>query len=333
MSLYALDAVEDAIATTRAFLLPFDLRRWAKLALLVFFVGTGGSGANPVQFTNSTSGWSSPGPGGTPQLPTGLPQIGTLELAIIAAVGVFVLLVWLAFAYVGALFEFVFVESLREEEVHIREYWREFRALGRRLFAFRIVLGLLFLLVAGGIVAVAAAPYLLGAARLSFGLLALAALLLVGLAIFAGLIRGFTTEFVVPVMLLEDRGVLEAWRQFWPVLTEQWKQFAAYVVVRFVLAIAAGILLGLVVGLATLLLAIPFGVLGVAGYLLVSTQAVLGWAVVAFAFGLFVLSFLALSLLAAVPVGTYFRYYALLVLGDTEAQFDAIPDQRTAARG
>jgi hypothetical protein len=33
-----------------------------------------------------------------------------------------------------------------------------------------------------------------------------------------------------------------------------------------------------------------------------------------------------------VPVQTYLRYYALLVLGDVESSFDIVPDRRAAVR-
>jgi hypothetical protein len=33
-----------------------------------------------------------------------------------------------------------------------------------------------------------------------------------------------------------------------------------------------------------------------------------------------------------VPVHTYLRYYALLVLGDVEPDLDLVPDQRAAIR-
>jgi hypothetical protein len=40
----------------------------------------------------------------------------------------------------------------------------------------------------------------------------------------------------------------------------------------------------------------------------------------------------AVAALVQVPVVTYFRYYALLVLGDTDADLDLIPERRRAVR-
>lgn len=326
MSLYAFDAVEDALDSTRAFLFPFDLKQWLKLAFLLFFIGSS-SGSPPTQFTSNV-----PDMGGTPTPPGGLPSIGGAELAIIAAIGVGFLLVAVAFALVGSVFEFVFVNSLREERVAIREYWGEFWGQGLRLFGFRLVLGLGFLLVVGGLLAVAFAPFLFGNEQFSPGMLGVSVLGIVLVAFLVGLIQGFTTEFIVPVMLLNGGGVVAAWRAFWPTLRSEWKQYVAYVVLRFVLTIATGILVAIVLGILGLILAIPFGILGFVGYTLLSSQALVGWALIAFAVGLFVLAFVLLSLLTAVPVQTYFRYYALLVLGDTNADFDLIPDRRNSVR-
>jgi hypothetical protein len=47
---------------------------------------------------------------------------------------------------------------------------------------------------------------------------------------------------------------------------------------------------------------------------------------------LFVVSVVTLWLFVQVPVVTYLRYYALLVLGDVEAPLDLVSDRRTAVR-
>ena len=39
MTLYALDAIDDAATATRELLWPFDLGRWLRLVVVVFFLG------------------------------------------------------------------------------------------------------------------------------------------------------------------------------------------------------------------------------------------------------------------------------------------------------
>ena len=334
MTIYAFDDIDDAVDATRAFLWPFDLGTWVKLAFVVFFLG--GTGAvNPFQFANTTTGGpSDPGttPGAGPTLSEIVNSLTPTEWAIIAAVVGVIILIGLLFAFVGAVMEFVFVESISRERVSIREYWGERWRQGGRLFGFRLVVGLLTLVVGFGPVVAAIWPVLTGG---SFSIVFLLAAIgwAIVVAMGSGLLNGFTTQLVVPVMIAEDRTVLGAWRRFWPTLTGQWKQYLAYAFMRIVLSIAVGIVVGLVTGFAALVVAIPFVIVGVlGGYLVLAMGTVVGWVIVTIAVALFTLTMIVLSLLVAVPVQTYLRYYALLVLGDTEEAFDLVPERRRAIR-
>jgi hypothetical protein len=87
-----------------------------------------------------------------------------------------------------------------------------------------------------------------------------------------------------------------------------------------------------VVVLGAIVAAVPFGIVGLAGGALLSVSQIAGGILIAVAAVLFVLTIIVLGLLVAVPVTTYLRYYALLVLGDTNAEFDLIADRRRAIR-
>lgn len=265
-------------------------------------------------------------------LPESLPSLTGSEIAIVAAVLAVVLIIALGFMLASAIMEFVFVESLRREAVTIRRYWNGRWRQGVRLFGFRVVVALLTLLVVGGVLAIAFAPALLGTGQISFALLVLAAPVFIVLALVSALVNGFTTALVVPIMIVEDRPLLSAWRRFWPTLTAQWKEYAVFAFMRFVLQIAAGILVGILTLLAVVVVAIPLGIVAAVGVGLLSVMELLGVAVIAFAAGLFLLSVLVIALFAAVPVQTFLHYYALLVLGDTNDAFDLIPGQREAVR-
>lgn len=331
MTLYALQDIDDAIAATRSFLWPFDLGTWLKLAFVVFFLGGSGS-VNPTQFGNTTSNTTPSDPGQLPSFSELVNSLSPTEWAIIAGIVGTIILIGAAFAFVGAVMEFVFVESIRRERVAIREYWRGWWWQGGRLFGFRLVVGLLSLMVAGGAIAAAAWPLLTGNGSFSVVLLLLAIGVAFVVAIVSSLVNGFTTQFVVPVMIAENRNVLAAWRRFWPTLTGQWKQYLAYVFVRFVLSIAVGLVVGIVTFVGMLILAIPFVIVGVGGVALLSVSEIAGGALIAITIALFVLLLFVLALLLSVPVQTFLRYYALLVLGDTEAAFDLVDEQRQAIR-
>ena len=334
MTLYAIDAIGDAFDATREFLFPFDRGHWLRLALIVFFVGGTGSGFNFQ--ASSPNVPSSPSTPGSPSSAFGVsPDTLVAILLVIAAV---VVVFIFAFIFIGSVMEFVFVEALRSDDVSIRRNFRRYWRRGFRLFGFRLLFGLLTL-------AVIAIPFVVVFVSLfngsdpNVGAILGAVFLLIAVvflvAVIAGVIYGFTTMFVVPIMLVENCGVLSAWRRFWPTLRGQWKQYALYVLVELGLSIVAGIGVLLFDLLILVILAIPFGLLaglvlfvgGGFGNLSMIGVVVLG--ILAVVFGLSV--FVAL-LLVQVPVQTYFRYYALFVLGDTDDAFDLIPDRRAAVR-
>jgi hypothetical protein len=333
MTLYALDAIDDALDATRTFLWPFDRGRWARLALLMLFVG-GVGGFNPVQVPGGSTGGgvdAPPASDGAGGLET-VPSIGGPEIAIIAAIFGAVLLFGLGFLFVGSVMEFVFVDSLRKEAVTIRRYWSEHWRRGLRLFGFRLVLGIVSFVLVGGVLVAAFAPLVFGNGGLSFGLLLAAIPVFVVVTIASGLVNGFTTMFVVPVMLGETTGVLSAWRRFWPTVTGQWKQYVAYAVMGFVLQLVGSILAGIATVVGAVVIAIPFGLVALAGAALLTVVEAAGWAVIIVAALLFGLALVALVLVVSVPVQTFLRYYALLVLGDTNEAFDLIPERRRAIR-
>jgi len=329
--IYALEDIEDAFELTREFLTPVDRGQWLRLALVALFVGGAGSAANPFQWLFSGNGGGGAGVPGT----DGFDVTSDLLLLFVVVVAAFVAIA-VAFAFVGAIMEFVFVESLREREVHVREYANAYWRRGLRLFGFRVALGLLAL----AAIAVLAAPFVLAAvdaAAIGSGpfLLSLLGLfvgaLVVGIVI--GLLNGFTTAFVVPVMLVEDCGVLSGWRRLWPSMRRDPIQYVAYAFAGVLLGIGASTFVAFAAGMLVLLLLVPFAVLfGVGFAVLAAAPEVLGLAVLAVVGLLFALAVVAAFALAQVPVVTFLRYYALLVLGDVAPDLDPVPDQRASVR-
>ena len=338
MSLAALNDIDDAIEATKRFLTPVDRVRWFRLAVVMFFVGGAGfSFPSPPTggFSTDTGGPpGEPGPGGpTPDI---TPQITPELLILIAGVLLVGLVLFLAFSILGATMEFVFVGSLREEEVRLRRnvkrHWRK----GVRLFVFRfgtwlLTAGVVLAGLLGIGVAIAGWPPTEWTTGTMFAVFLLAALVFVVLAIVVGTFLGFTTLFVVPVMLREDRGVIGAWRRFWPTLVGGWKEFLAFLVINFLLAIAVSIAVGFLSLLLAVALAVPFLIVGVPLGLVLGISGA-GGLVVLVLVVLYVILILIGVLLIQVPFQTFLRYYALLVLGDVNPEFDVVPDARAAVR-
>lgn len=131
-------------------------------------------------------------------------------------------------------------------------------------------------------------------------------------------------------MIQNDSGVLAAWRRLWRSIRAEWKQYLAYAVVGFLLTIAAGFLALIALGIAALVLLIPFAIVAGVTHVAVSFSSTVGFAVLIALAVVFGAMMIALWALVQVPIVAYLRYYALLVLGDIEASFDIIPEQRTA---
>jgi hypothetical protein len=321
MSWDAVDALDDARGATESLLLPLSWRTWLRLVVVTFFVGGVGGGGGAGQAAQGAV--SSPSPPGTaltgvdlPPLPTAsLGDVGRVLLAVVAVAVV----LGAAYAVVGAVMEFVLVESLRRRRVDIRRPFRQFLFPGLRLFVFRT-------LVVAGLVVAAAVPLLvfLGVLpRSGSGALVLPLLVVVAGLVWAvgGVVLRLTTDFVVPTMVGEGRTVLSAWRRFLAICRTAWREVALYLVVRLALGAAAAVVVGLAVGLGALVVSIPFVFVGGVVAVTVGLQGV-GLVVLAAVGSVFVLLVGLLSVVVQVPVVTYFRYYGLFLLARLDARLD-----------
>lgn len=330
MTIYALDDIDDGIAATKELLWPINRWLWAKFAVVVFFIG-GGSGTNPFQFIGNSPSTSPTGPN-DPSIPGSFPTLGTPEIAIILGIIGIIALIVLVLMLIGSVMEFIFVRALSDETLAIRQFWGEYWSAGVRLFGFRLVIGILTFGIIGVLAVIALAPALLGVSALGLAFIPLAILVAIPVILVSSVIHSFTTAFIVPIMMLENRGVIDGWRRFWSTIRDQWKQYLAFLILGFVLNIAGGILAGLGTLLVAIVLAIPLGILGLIGIVLLDFAGIAGGILIGIAVIAFIILVLAAALLIAVPIQVYLRYYALLVLGDTNEEFDIIQDIRTQIR-
>lgn len=315
----AVDDLRDSIEATRNFLTPVRAGVWLRLAIVALFVGGFGTG-----FPSIPSGDVGPAEEQAPDVGTeALPE--DVLVAVAVALG-FLFLVWLIFAFISAIMEFVFIESLRSMDVRVRRYSNENVGRGIRLFGFRVFLVLTALLIGGTPVAAT----LLGLDGLEGAAgTVIAALFAIAVYVVYAIVNRFTSEFVAPVMLLEGRGVLSAWRRFWSTLGSNWAEYAVYLILVWIIQAAVGLAVGILMLTGGIVVAIPFVLLAAAFVLLLGDIGAVLAAIVVLAG---VVAFALFALLVQVPVVSYFKYYALLLLGDTNAELDLIPDQRAAIR-
>lgn len=342
MSLHALDDIGDAIDATKSLLWPFDSRTWLRLAAVVFFLGGAGGGINiPQNLGNfdQEPGFGGGGGGGatSPSAPPSelfesLPEAGTILLAVIAVIALLVL----AHGLLSNFMEFVFIQSLIDRDVHVREYFSANVGNGLRLLGFRLAVNLFTVLVA--LVVISLFFLVLGGGSTSdIGAgAAFAALPLILIAIFLGaivigLITGLTNNFVVPLMLQGDHGVIQGWRRLGGSIRANPKQYIVYVVVSVLLGIGVGIVTTILGLLIYGILAIPFVVAGFA-ILSLPGHGTAGFVVVGILAAIYLLLVLAVSLFIQVPLLSFLRYYAMLVLGDIDESMDPIPAVRSDIR-
>ncbi|MFC7027209.1 hypothetical protein ACFQJ5_05735 [Halomicroarcula sp. GCM10025324] len=366
MALHAVGNIDDAIDATKAFVLPFELRRWLKLAFVVFFLG-GGGGTGGIQnignLGNIGDGGGPGGPGGgatggfsltapvetlpalsdvlfqvpgpdVPADPSG--ALGGLGVAVVAIAVIVILAIALVFAVVGAVMEFVFTKSLITQEVHVRRSFRKHLGDGLWLLGFRIVLGILGLLVFGSILLglfalVVGADLANLGTSVMLGSIGLVVVVIAAAALVLGTISGFTNVFVVPLMVQGDEGILAGWGRLWSSITAEPKQYLAYLFLSVVLGIGVGIVGAVLGAIAFVVLAIPFGIVGALFWFALGEGLASGVLVGIVAL-LFVLALLVVANLIKAPLQSFLRYYAMLVLGDIDADLDPIPEVRASIR-
>jgi hypothetical protein len=363
MPLHALDDIGDAIDATKSLLVPVQFWQWLKLALVVFFIGGGGAGINSIQNVNGS------GPSGQPSGPDqGFQLVGYLDgllapldavvlqttgtdlppeaqrllagagLALLAGV-VILLLLFLLYAFLSNFMEFVFVESLIEREVHVRRYFGGNLGNGLRLFGFRLSLDVVSLLAVAVLVYVVLVPVLgveLANPGTIDGGVIVRALALLSIPFFLGivllgLITGFTNVFVVPLMLQGDHGIVRGWRRLLASMTDAPKQYLAYLLFSVVLTIGVALFSVILIGIVGVMLLIPFGIVA-ALFWVVLGEGVTAFVLTGLVLAVWALLVFGVSLFVQVPLQSFLRYYAMLVLGDIDTAMDPIPEVRADIR-
>ncbi|MFC4437074.1 MULTISPECIES: DUF7544 domain-containing protein [Natrialbaceae] len=315
----AVDDLRDSIDATRNFLTPVRAGVWLRLAIVALFVGGFGTGAPSIP-----SGDVGPAEERAPDVSPG--EIPEEALAAVAVALGLLFLLWLLFAFISAVMEFVFIESLRSTEVRVRRYANENVGRGIRLFGFRV-----FVVLAGiAIVGTPVAALLLGLGGLeaTSGTFIAVALFAIPVYLVYAIVNRFTSEFVAPIMLLENRGVLGAWSRFWSTFRSNSTEYVVYLLLVWIVQAAVGLAVSILVLIGGIVVAIPFALLAFAFFLLGDIGAI--FAAIVAVVG--IVTFVLFALLVQVPIVSYFKYYALLLLGDTDAELDLIPDQRAAIR-
>lgn len=326
MGYQAIEVLDDAYAATRSLLVPVSARRWLVLGVVVAFVGWSSGLVGSINLS----------PGSLIDLPWGInvgvdldaPRFPSVSNTLVVLAGLVVaLIVGPAVALLSSIFQFVFVRQLTERRIRLRGYVGPSVGPGVRLLVLWVALVLVLAAIAVAFVVLTV---------LTLGLFALVLVPLIPVFFVAAIglwvfVR-FTIDFVVPMMLVDERGVVDAWGRLYEAIRADTAEFGVYALVRAGLDIAAGVIVGVAGAIVAIALGIPAFILGVlvvgaVGVASPAIAAVLGAAlavVVGFA------ALVVVVVLVGVPVQTYLRYHALFVLAELEPRYDLLEAVRDA---
>lgn len=322
MPISAIDTIALAFQhTKRQLIQPFRFWQWTRLAVVGLLAGEAGSSG-----CNVPSNFNIPQQTGSTRhfLETGLGSIDPAVYAVLVVVIILAALVLgIILMYISSVMRFILFDSVLNRACHIREGWTRRQGPGWKYFLWQIGYAL---------VTMAALVILLGIpAGIAFGLgwfdrprehvlgFVLGGIVLFLLALVFGVsaavVQVLTKDFVVPQMALEGIGAVEAWRRLWPVIQLEKGGYAAYIGMKILLAIGAGIIVGIVSLILALIVAIPAVGLGIVA-VLTGKSAGFTWnaytITMAIVVGCILLAaFLYFMALVSVPVIVFFPAYSI----------------------
>ncbi len=275
--LSAVDCIAPAFAQTKQQLFaPFRLQRWARLALVCLLTGefTGGGGGYSGRF-NFPAGHTR---GGRHLL--ALPHVDWAKLLpwlpIIVAGALLLFLLIFLWIYVASVYRFVLFDSVLYNRCELKGSWRRWEPSGRSFFYWCLalfcgsVVGIAILIGVPLIIAWRAGLYHHSREHLPLLILCGVAIvfLVIAFSVLVAIAALFAKDFCIPIMAMENVGVLAAWRRLLPMLAEEKTPFVGYVLMKIVLAIGCAVIFGIITLVVFIVLFIPFGTVGVIAFFL-----------------------------------------------------------------
>ena len=276
MAASPVDAISKAVERSKQLLFPAKAEKWFALGLTAFLAqcGEGREGGSFNVPSGLPSGPS--GPSGGPSMAAEIQKLvdeairalqADLSLYVaLAASGLLLLLaIGLLINWFSSRAKLMFVESVVWDRVDVSTQWARAADLGMSLFKFRLALGLI-----GGVLGTSAIVAAIVAGLPDFraaDLLGTRALIAYGIFfgswLFIGLPFAIASwlleDFVVPLMVVRNLRVVEAWRAFRAeVLPGNLGGIVVFYLLRFVLRFAALIAISVIGCVTCCLVYIPY---------------------------------------------------------------------------
>ncbi len=271
MRVSAVDVISPAFQHARKQLFqPFRFGQWVRLALLGLATGELSSGGGCHSNFNFPAG-SHRGTSSSEFLPSmpNLPGLGHLnlhQLVALVAVGVLVgFALMVAFLYLNSVCRFILFDSVLNRNCVFRGSWTRWRQPGSRFFVWQLLVQIVLLMGAVMLIGIPLGiaygagwlkqpkehllPLVLGGVFLFFAAMAF--------FLFALLVQVLAKDFLVPMMALEGLDWDEAWPRLLALLNAEKGGYAGYIGMKILLAIAVGIVLGMISVMVILLFLVP----------------------------------------------------------------------------
>lgn len=242
---------------------PFDLRRWFVIGFCAWLAYLGSGGGGPGGGPRYGARYNvprKPPEQQEAQIEEGIDTakefvLDNLHWIIPVALIVVVLIIGigLVITWLNSRGKFMFLHCVAGNKAEIKIPWHKFKKHGNSLFLFRVVLGiigliviglpalgialLIFMTAAGNIPKVVSVPGLI-----IFGLIMFVIIFTLWIVLF--LVKKFTLDFVVPVMFLRTASCVDGWREFLTILSANKLRFALYLLFQIVIAIVIGAIIG-----------------------------------------------------------------------------------------
>ena len=253
--------------------------------------------------------------------------VGLIVVAIFALI-----ILSVVFLYINSVFRFILFDSVLRRECSIGGGWSKWRRAGGRFFlwqiVFQIAVWLFLALLVGVPLALAFAAGWMTDLRQHIARLVIGGILLVGLfvvfALAAAVVQVLAKDFLVPLIALENLDFADGWHRLLGMIGREKGRYAVYLLLKLVLAIAAGILFSILAIVPILFVVVPAVIAVVAG-----SAAGMGWNVTTISLAIIfgsLLFFLLIYLVAlvCVPATVFFPAYAMYFLAARYPILDAL---------
>ncbi|PWR73790.1 DUF7544 domain-containing protein [Methanospirillum lacunae] len=304
--------IDEALTRTWNLLWPLRPGVWIRLAIIALFLG--GVVINPFKTDTGLSKIT--------DISSPAAVSGYMDILITLAAGIIV--TGAIYVMISSILQFIFVDCLSSGNIQLTRTMRLRWGKGIRLVGFYLVLLLVILITMIFLMIQILIPGMQGGYfDLIRFLILLIETLLISLIVLipVWIIAILTGDFVVPVMIVDDSGIISGWNKTIRLFSGRWREAGIYTGLKILLIFVTGIILGIVI----FLISIPLGLINMAisiGSGLTPDQG--NSEIIMFGAGTGVMILISLFLL--VPVITFFRYYSLAVLRDLDPDYNLLPE-------